>query len=60
MCGKGEVDTGYWCENLKEKGHLESLSVVESIILKHILNKSAVMARTGLVSFRMRTSCKLL
>jgi len=43
------MDTGYWCENLKENGYLESLGVVESIILKRILNKSAGMAWTGLV-----------
>ena len=35
----GEVHAGFWCGNLREKGHLENLAVDERIILKWIFKK---------------------
>jgi hypothetical protein len=35
--GRGEVHTGFWWGNLKERQHLEDLSVEWSIILKWVL-----------------------
>jgi len=34
--GRGEVYTGFWCGNLKEREHLENLGVDWRIILKWI------------------------
>jgi hypothetical protein len=35
----GEVLTGFWWEDLKERDHLEDLDVDEGIILKWIFKK---------------------
>jgi len=35
--GREEVHTGFWWGNLKERDHLEDLSVDWSIILKWVL-----------------------
>jgi len=35
--GRGEVHTGFWRGNLKERDHLEDLSVDWNIILKWVL-----------------------
>jgi len=37
MCG-GEVDTGFWLGNLKERDHLEDQGI-DVIVLKFILKK---------------------
>lgn len=37
--GRSEMSTGFWWENLKERGNLESISVGGRIILKWILNR---------------------
>jgi hypothetical protein len=37
--GRGEVDAGFWWENLKERDHLENLGVDGSIMLKYIFKK---------------------
>jgi hypothetical protein len=37
--GRSEISTGFWWENLKERGNLEGLSVCGRIILKRILNR---------------------
>jgi len=34
---RGEVHTGFWWGNLKERDHLEDLSIDWSIILKWVL-----------------------
>ena len=38
-----EVGTGFWCGNVKERDHLEDLRVIESVILKCIVEET----RTG-------------
>jgi hypothetical protein len=35
----GEVHTGFWWGNLRERGDLEELGVEGRIILKHIFKK---------------------
>jgi hypothetical protein len=37
--GRGDVHTGFWWGNLKERDHLEDLAVDGRIILKSIFNK---------------------
>jgi len=32
-----EIVTGFWCGNMKERGHLEDLRVVERVIPKYIV-----------------------
>jgi hypothetical protein len=36
---KGEVHKGFWWEDLKERDHLENLSIDENMILKWIFRK---------------------
>ena len=35
----GEVPTGFWCGNLRERGHLVDLGMDRSILLKWIYKK---------------------
>jgi hypothetical protein len=35
----GDVHTGFWCEDLRERSHLEALGVDGKIILKSIFKK---------------------
>jgi len=37
--GRGEVSTGLWMENLRDRDHLEDLGVDGRIILRWILRK---------------------
>jgi hypothetical protein len=37
--GRGEVHTGFWCGNLRERDHLRDLSVDGNMILKYIFKK---------------------
>jgi len=37
--GKGEMLTGFWWGNLKERDHFEELGVTQRIILEWILKK---------------------
>jgi hypothetical protein len=39
VCGRVELRTGFWWENLREGGYLEDPSVDERIILKLIFKK---------------------
>jgi hypothetical protein len=39
MWGRGEVYTGFWWGNLRERHHLENLGVDERMILKWIFKK---------------------
>jgi hypothetical protein len=36
---RGQVRTGFWCENLRETDHLEDLGVDGRVILKWIFKK---------------------
>jgi len=45
--GRGEVFTGYWWGNLKERDHLEEAEVDGRIILRWIFRKGGVGAWTG-------------
>jgi len=38
--GREAVHTGFWCENLGKRYHMEDLRVNGSVILKRILKKS--------------------
>ena len=49
----GEAYTGFWWENLRERGHLEDQDVDECIILRWIFRKWDVGAWTGLICFRV-------
>jgi hypothetical protein len=37
--GRGEVQTGFWCGNERERGHLEDSSVDGEVILKWMFKK---------------------
>jgi hypothetical protein len=37
--GAGEVHTGFWCGDLRERDHLEVLGVDVKMVLKRILKK---------------------
>jgi len=51
--GSGEVYTGFWSENLKNRDHLENPCVDEKILLKWIFRKWDVGAWTGLIWLRI-------
>jgi hypothetical protein len=36
VLGRGEVHTGFWWGNLRERDHLEDLGIDENVILKCI------------------------
>ena len=46
MWGRGEVDTGFWWENLRERDHLQEPGVDGRVILRWIIRKW-VRIRTG-------------
>jgi len=56
---RGEVHTGFWCGNLRDKGHLEDPGVDWMIILTPIFRKW-VGGWTGLVWLRKGVSDGLL
>ena len=37
--GRGEVHTGFWWGNLRERGHLEDLGIDGGVILKLMFKK---------------------
>jgi hypothetical protein len=39
MWGRGEVHTGLWCGNLRERDHLEDLDVDGEVILMWVFEK---------------------
>jgi hypothetical protein len=53
--GIGEVHTGVWWGNLKERSHLEALSADGSIILKWIFKKCDGKAQTASIWLRKGT-----
>jgi hypothetical protein len=57
--GRGEVHTGFWCGDLKERDHLEDLGIDGRVILKGIFKKWDG-ARTGLIWLRIGTGGRLL
>ena len=53
--GRGEVCTGFWWGNLRERDHLEDPGVDGRIILSWIFRKWHVGAWTGSIWFRIGT-----
>jgi len=53
--GRGEVYTGFWWGNLREKENLEDLGLDGRIILRWIFRKWGVGAWTGLSWLRIGT-----
>jgi hypothetical protein len=51
--GRGEVFTGFWWENLKERDHWGDLGLDERIILRRIFRKWYVGVWTGLSWLRI-------
>jgi len=51
--GRGEVYTGFWWGNPRERDHLEDLCVDGRIILRWILRKYDVEAWIGLIWLRI-------
>ena len=51
----GEVYTGFWLGNLRERDHLEGLGVDDRVILKCIFKKLAVVPWVGLIRLRRGT-----
>ena len=47
------MHTGFWWGNLRERDHLESLSIDGRVVLKWILRKSVGRARTELSWLRI-------
>jgi len=58
--GKGEVRTGIWWEELRERDHLEDLGVDVRLILKWISKNFDGLPWTGLIWFRIGTNGGLL
>ena len=54
--GRGEVYTGFWWGDRRERDHLEGPGVEGRIILSRIFRKYDVGARTGLMWLRIGTS----
>jgi hypothetical protein len=57
---RGEVHTGFWWRNLRERDHLEDRGIDGRIILKWISRKWDGGAWAGLILFRIRTDSRLL
>jgi hypothetical protein len=55
--GKGEMCTGFWWGNLRERDHWRDPAVDGTIILGWILKKWDVSVRTGLGWLRIVTGC---
>ena len=55
VCGRGEVYTGFWSGNLRERDHLEDPGVDGKIILRWIFGKWDVGAWTGSIWLRIGT-----
>jgi len=53
--GRGEVHTGFWWVNLRERDHLEDRSVDGMIILRWIFTKWDVGVLTGSIWLRIGT-----
>jgi len=53
--GGGEVYTGFWWGNLRERDHLEDPGIDGRIILRWIFRKWHVRARTGSFCLRIDT-----
>jgi hypothetical protein len=53
---RGEVYTGFWWGNLRERDHLEDPDVDGRIILRWVFRKWDVVAWIGLIWLRIRTS----
>ena len=51
--GRKEMHTGFWCGDLKERVHLEYLSVDGRKILNWMLKKRVERARGGLIWLRI-------
>ena len=54
-CGIGEMYTGVWCGNLRERDHLEDPGIDERTILIWIFRKWDVGVRTGSRWLKIRT-----
>ena len=52
----GQMHTGFWWRDLKERDHSEDLGVDGMIILKWIFKKRDRETWIGLIWFRIRTS----
>jgi hypothetical protein len=59
-CMEGEVHTGFWCGNLRERDNLEDPDIDGRIILKLIFYKSVGQVWTVLIWLRIDTSGMLL
>jgi hypothetical protein len=53
--GRGEVYTGFWCGNLRERDHLGDSSANGKIILRWIFRKWDIGAWTGTIWLRIGT-----
>jgi hypothetical protein len=53
--GKGEVFTGFWWENLRERDHRGDPDIDGRIILRRIFEKWDVEVRNGLSWIRIET-----
>jgi hypothetical protein len=42
VCGRGEVNTGFWWRNLRERDCFEDLGVDRKILLKWISNRLGI------------------
>jgi hypothetical protein len=56
----GQLHTGLWWRNLRERDHLEDPGIDGRIILKLIFSKSGGEAWTGLIRLRIGTGSGLL
>jgi hypothetical protein len=56
----GEVHTGFWWRNMKERGQLEDLGMEGRIIIKCLLGRWDEKAWTGFIWVRIETSGGLL
>jgi len=55
--GKGEVYTGFWWGNLRERDHLEDPGIDGRMILRQIFRKCEVGVWNGLSWLRIGTGC---
>ena len=60
VCGRGEMHTGFWWGDLRERDHLEEIGLDGRIILKWIFKKWDEEAWTGLICLRIGTGGWLL